>query len=229
MAGSDWLEETKDGITVFRPSRVPTGVLVTFSGRGAAPESEASPTGFLGRRFAAALGIPGIPLVRARQVHGNRAVAIRETPAERDVHDVGQCDALATDLTGVGLIVQTADCVPIVLAGQRAIGIVHAGWRGSAKNAAAAGVAALVELGDRQEGLGAWLGPSIGACCYEVGGEVAAQFAGQLVRGRWRGKIRELSARRTACGKDDCPRCQEVVVSCQLSVISYEPRIGTEN
>jgi YfiH family protein len=184
MAGGDWLEETKDGMTAFRPMGAPAGVLVAFSGRGAAPEGEPSPTGFLGRRFAAALGLPRIPLVRATQVHGDRAVAIRETPAEGEVQDAGECDALATDLAGIGLIVQTADCVPIVLAGQQAVGIVHAGWRGSAKNAAAAGVAALTGFGERLEDVRAWLGPSIGACCYEVGGEVAAQFAGELVRGR---------------------------------------------
>ena len=184
MADSDWLEEKKDGVTVFRPVGATAGVLVAFSGRGAAPESEPSPTGFLGRGFAAALGLDGIPLVRATQVHGNRAVAIREKPAESEVHDAGECDVLATDLPGLGLIVQTADCVPIVLAGERAVGIVHAGWRGSAKNAAAAGVAALVALAERPVNLRAWLGPSIGACCYEVGGDVAAQFAGELVRGR---------------------------------------------
>jgi polyphenol oxidase len=184
VAGSDWLEETKDGMTAFRPMGAPAGVLVAFSGRGAAPEGEPSPTGFLGRRFAAALGLPRIPLVRATQVHGNRAVEIRETPAEGEVQDAGECDALATHLPGVGLIVQTADCVPIVIAGDQAVGVVHSGWRGSAKNAAAAGVAALVALGERPERIRAWLGPSIGACCYEVGGEVAAQFAGELVRGR---------------------------------------------
>ena len=184
MAGSDWLEETKDGMTAFRPMGAPAGVLVAFSGRGAAPEGEPSPTGFLGRRFAAALGLPRIPLVRATQVHGDRAVAIRETPAEGEVQDAGECDALATHLPGVGLIVQTADCVSIVIASDQAVGVVHSGWRGSAKNAAAAGVAALVALGEPPDRLRAWLGPSIGACCYEVGGEVAAQFAGDLVRGR---------------------------------------------
>lgn len=184
MAGSDWLEETKDDMTAFQPKGGPAGVLVAFSSRGAAPEGEPSPTGFLGRRFASALGLDGIPLVRATQVHGNRAVAIREMPAEGEVQDAGQCDALATDLAGVGLIVQTADCVPIVLAGEHAVGVVHSGWRGSAKNAAAAGVAALFALGEGPGRLRAWFGPSIGACCYEVGGEVAAQFAGELVRGR---------------------------------------------
>jgi len=60
--------------------------------------------------------------------------------------------------------------------------VVHAGWRGSAGNAPSAGIAALAELGENPSTLRAWLGPSIGACCYEVGGEVAAQFAGEFAR-----------------------------------------------
>jgi copper oxidase (laccase) domain-containing protein len=78
--------------------------------------------------------------------------------------------------------VQTADCVPILLAGPRVIGAAHAGWRGSARNVATTAVAALERLGAEPAALAAWIGPSIGPCCYEVGGDVAAQFAGDFVR-----------------------------------------------
>jgi YfiH family protein len=94
----------------------------------------------------------------------------------------GEGDALATDRSSEALVVQTADCVPILLSGTRAVGAAHAGWRGSAKNVAAAAVSALQSLGEQPSALRAWIGPSIGACCYEVGGEVAAQFAGEFVR-----------------------------------------------
>ena len=167
---------------VIRPTSLPSGLLVAFSGRGMAPPKESSPTAFLARRFADALALDAIPIVRATQAHGNRAVTIGEAARRGEVRDAGECDALATDLAGVALVVQTADCVPIALAGERAVGIVHAGWRGSAANAAAAGVEALTAIGERPENLRAWLGPSIGACCYEVGGEVAAQFAGEFIR-----------------------------------------------
>ena len=111
------------------------------------------------------------------------------------MRDAGECDILATDLPGVALVVQTADCVPIVLAGVRSVAAVHAGWRGSARNAAAAGVAALGELGEAASSLRAFLGPAIGACCYEVGGEVAAQFAGEFLRRSCEGRFRlDLSA-----------------------------------
>ena len=172
------------GVTdiAWRPPDLPRGLLVAFSTRGAAPEGTASPTEFLSRRFAEALSHPDIPIVRATQVHGREAAEIAEAPPRGTVRDAGQCDVLATSLAGVALVVQTADCVPIILAGERAIGVVHAGWRGSAKNAAAAGVAALARLGEEPARLRAFLGPSIGACCYEVGGEVASQFAGDFAR-----------------------------------------------
>jgi YfiH family protein len=155
-----------------------------------APETEASPTAFLARRFGDALDLRGMPMVRATQVHGNNVSIVEASPGSGQVLDAGECDVLATRLTRVGLVVQTADCIPILLAGERGIGAVHAGWRGTAANAAASGVAALVELGEDPADLHAWLGPSIGSCCYEVGGEVAAQFAGEFVRRECGGKFR---------------------------------------
>jgi YfiH family protein len=185
-------------MVAFRPTRTPSGLLVAFSGRGAAPETEPSPTSFLARRFADALGKPELPLVRATQVHGVSAVRIRQSPSPGAVTDAGSCDVLATDCPGVGLVVQTADCVPIVLAGERAVGVAHAGWRGSSANAAAAAVGALRDLGEEPARLSAWLGPAIGACCYEVGGEVAARFAGDFLRsgcdGRQRLDLKGLNA-----------------------------------
>jgi len=68
-----------------------------------------------------------------------------------------------------------------VLAAQDAIGAVHAGWRGSAANVAGAAAEALLGLTNDPESARAWLGPSIGACCYEVGGEVAARFTSEFL------------------------------------------------
>ncbi|HKD11296.1 MAG TPA: peptidoglycan editing factor PgeF [Thermoanaerobaculia bacterium] len=186
----EWIESTAGNIAAFEPAVLPAGLTVAFSSRGVAPEGEASPTAFLARRFADAIGLPKIPIVRATQVHGNTAAVIRDPPGAGEVRDAGACDILATTLPGVALVVQTADCVPIVLAGRRVIAVVHAGWRGSAKEAAASGVEALVSLGENPAEVDAWMGPSIRACCYEVGGEVAAQFAGDFVRADCGGKFR---------------------------------------
>lgn len=182
MGGIEWIEERIGENFIFRPTSLPQGLLVAFSGRGIAPGGIPSPTAHLARLFAGALSLDGIPIVRATQVHGTVAVRVREAPPAGSVRDAGACDILVTHLDRVALVVQTADCVPIVLAGKRSIGVVHAGWRGSAKNAAAAGVAALAELGESPSTLRAFLGPSIRACCYEVGNDVAAKFSAEFVR-----------------------------------------------
>ena len=177
-----WREDLVDEIPVFRPEDAPETLLVAFSGRGAAPPDEPSPTSYLARRLARALSLDGTPIVRATQVHGVRAVTIPEPLPSGGVHDAGDCDILATGVPGLALAVQSAVCVPIVLAGGDAIAVAHAGWRGTAANAAGAAVAALRRLGVPPAFVRAWLGPSIGPCCYEVGGEVAAQFAGEFLR-----------------------------------------------
>lgn len=182
VGGIEWIEERVGETFVFRPTPLPPGLLVAFSGRGTAPEGIRSPTSYLARRFAVVLGFPEIPIVRATQVHGITAARVRNAPPGRTVEDAGACDILVTPLSSVALVVQTADCVPIVLAGARSIGVIHAGWRGAASNAAAAGVAALAEPGARPSTLHAFLGPSIRACCYEVGSEVAERFDGRFVR-----------------------------------------------
>ena len=176
-----WTEDVRDGITLMRPAETPAGVIVAFSGRGHAPDGEETPTAFLSRRFSRALGLDGTPIHWAHQVHGNDAVTVR-TAADGGESNVGRCDALATALASAALVVQTADCVPILLAAPSAVGAAHAGWRGSAKNVAAEAVRALEALGAKPSTLRAWIGPAIGSCCYEVGGDVAAQFAGDFVR-----------------------------------------------
>lgn len=113
---------------------------------------------------------------------------IDDRPGPGETADAGRCDALVTGFTGVGLVIQTADCVPVLLAGDRAIGAVHAGWRGAAAGVVGAAVEAFLPLAGRRESARAWLGPSIGACCYEVGPEVASRFAGGFSRASNDGK-----------------------------------------
>jgi YfiH family protein len=182
VSTQDWLGEDLGEITAFRPRETPEGLLVAFSSRGRAPEGEPEPTAYLARRFTAALGRGELPLVRLRQVHGATAVLVSDRPGAGRVLDAGEADVLATPLSGVGLVVQTADCAPILLAGREAVAAAHAGWRGTAAGAATAAVRAVRSLGEDPAGLSAWIGPTIGPCCYEVGGEVAAQFAGAFVR-----------------------------------------------
>ena len=185
-----WREELLGPTLVIRPVGAPPGLLVAFSGRGDAPAGERSATAFLARRLADALGLDGTPIVRATQVHGNRARTIDAAGPPGSATDAGECDALASAAPGVALAVQTADCVPILLASPTAVGAAHAGWRGAARNVAASAVEAVAALGNGPAELRAWRGPSIGPCCYEVGGEVAAQFAGEHVRAGCGGRFR---------------------------------------
>ena len=91
----------------------------------------------------------------------------------RDVPEV--CDGLITDQPGVALTVFSADCTPVLLFDpvQKAIGAVHAGWRGTALGIAAKAVDAMVrEFGCRRENICAAIGPCIGKCCFETDWDV---------------------------------------------------------
>lgn len=192
MEPRGWVETegAPDDGWLFSPGAGVAGALVVFSGRGAAPEGTASPTEFLARRLARAAGVGEIPIVRATQVHGREAALVREVPPPGAALDAGPKDVLATALANVALVVQTADCVPILLRAGDVIAAAHAGWRGTAVGAVGAAVDAMEELGARPGEIEAWVGPSIGSCCYEVGGEVAARFAGEFVRRDCKGKFR---------------------------------------
>ncbi len=165
---------------IFIPTNVPDGVLAAVCERGTAPGP--SPTAVLARRFADSLGYPELPIVRATQVHGSRVVVVSEAPAARDVVDAGEFDALVTALPGVGLAVQTADCVPVLLAAPEAVAAVHAGWRGASTGVTLRAVRAFLGIVAKRETARAWVGPAIGPCCYEVGPEVASRFPPRFSR-----------------------------------------------
>ncbi len=112
-------------------------------------------------------------LLRPRQVHGTAIVAAADCRAEPPP----EADGVVSAEPGVPVGVVTADCVPVLLAGEagRAVAAVHAGWRGLAAGVVAQGVDALRRRvagggsGGRSGGrLVAAIGPHIGPCCYEV-------------------------------------------------------------
>jgi YfiH family protein len=123
-------------------------------------------------------------LARGYQVHGTFVEQLRESPSphELEVTPQREADGQATQLREVGMLVLTADCLPVGLACADAVAMVHAGWRGLAGGVLEAGVQALRELGGSGE-ITAIVGPGAGPCCYEVGAEVRAAFAGAHVRG----------------------------------------------
>jgi purine-nucleoside/S-methyl-5'-thioadenosine phosphorylase / adenosine deaminase len=129
-------------------------------------------------KFSAALGASEMPLVTLRQFHSDvihvAAAPVAETP---------KADALVTGTPGLLLGVQTADCVPILLADtrRRVVAAIHAGWRGTLARIAVKTLGQMrMEFGTRPRDVIAALGPAIGRCCYEVGPEVAQAFAAQF-------------------------------------------------
>lgn len=123
----------------------------------------------------AVLDLPSEP-VWLRQVHGT-AVHVLDAPGDpsRDHHDDPVADAAYTNRPGLVCAVQTADCLPLLIASAdgREVAAVHAGWRGLA-----AGVieATLAKFDASPVLLRVWLGPAIAANNYEVGDEVRAAF-----------------------------------------------------
>jgi len=113
-----------------------------------------------------ALGLP--VLVSARQVHGDRVLAVEAMQPE-DWEAEGY-DALITNRSGVGLMIQQADCQAVLLADTklRAIGVCHAGWRGSVANIIAKTIRAMQQhFAVEPRDLLAAVSPSLGPCCAE--------------------------------------------------------------
>lgn len=132
------------------------------------------------RRLAESLEIDPTWLVCPEQVHGNRVARVgrgdrgRGASSRADV--VAGADALIADEPGVVPMLLFADCVPVLLIDPRrpAIGVAHAGWKGTVGQIARRTVEAMArELGSEPGDLRAAIGPAIGGCCYEVSDEVA--------------------------------------------------------
>ena len=119
----------------------------------------------------------GVGLVTARQVHSATVLRVGRRDLQEPTALEG--DGLITDEPGVLLGIGTADCVPVLLVDpeHRAVGAVHAGWRGTVAGIVARAVEQMDEaFGSRPEAMLAVIGPAIGACCYTVGEEVHEQF-----------------------------------------------------
>jgi YfiH family protein len=118
------------------------------------------------------------PLVTLRQIHSDLIHRVDRMPAE-----LLAGDGLITDAPELLLAVQTADCLPIMVADRerRAVGVFHAGWRGTAKRIVEKGVGEMrKQFGSDPRKLVAAIGPGVHECCYEVGEEVRARFEAQF-------------------------------------------------
>ncbi len=133
-----------------------------------------------------AVGIHEGRIVTMCQVHGDNIVEVKD----KKLKEAGEADGMMTATADVYLGVLTADCVPLLFVApkQKLVAAVHAGWRGTLAGIAEKAVKLFnSRYGVEANELEVALGPSIGACCYEVKDDVA----GPLLK-RW-GDIAKLS------------------------------------
>ncbi len=132
------------------------------------------------RQFARALGVTPESLTVIGAVHGSEIARVdRAVPLVKDV------DGLVTDRPGITLFATFADCFPLIAYDplNRALGLAHAGWRGTAEEIAKKLVAALKrEYGSVPAELRVGIGPGICGDCYEVGPEFAGRFEPEVRR-----------------------------------------------
>lgn len=118
-------------------------------------------------------------LRRIRQVHGDTVRVVEDHHDKGEAGTPPDADAIVSRRPGDVLAVQVADCVPMIFADRRGgvAAAVHAGWRGTCAGIAQRTVDTMrTAFGTRVEDLIIALGPSIGACCYEVGEELVEAF-----------------------------------------------------
>jgi len=141
------------------------------------------------RRFFGAFGIAAGRVVRVWQEHGDGVLRVDAGLTARSgfprclLDERATFDALMTNLSGLALVVSTADCLPILIHDpvRGAVAAVHAGWRGTAKRIAARALGAMREAyGTDPSDCRAAIGPGIRGCCFEVDAAVQDAMAAAL-------------------------------------------------
>jgi polyphenol oxidase len=137
-------------------------------------------------KFFAALGAGKMRIAALRQIHSDIVYLMGALLAPQGEQAL-QGDALITREPGVLLTIQTADCIPILLADtrQQAVAAIHSGWRGTAQRIAEKTLGRMqMEFGTRPQEVIAAIGPGIGGCCYEVGHEVVKEYTAKFPQAR---------------------------------------------
>lgn len=138
-------------------------------------------------RLLAAVGLRGTDLLMLNQVHGDTVLTLDDgAPTSREAvaaaADAG-ADGVAVAVPNVTALLCFADCTPVIVASPSgAFAVAHAGWRGALAGIPAKAVRALAAL-DASRGqaadptqYNAYIGPHIGAECYECGPDLVARF-----------------------------------------------------
>lgn len=113
----------------------------------------------------------------ADQVHSNRVQAVTEGGTYPST------DGLVTQIPGLTLGIQVADCAALLLwdSTNKVIGALHAGWRGAAGDIVPMGIDKMIQQGANPNSIKAFVSPCISLQNFEVGQEVADQFPDEFV------------------------------------------------
>lgn len=123
------------------------------------------------------LDIPEEKIYRVKQVHGNDVLIINSQNYKDILTE--QKDGLITNVKGIALATYHADCVPLYFhdKNKKVIGLAHAGWKGTLNNISESIIKNMIKYFDsNMENIRVAIGPSIGACCYEIGHDVERLF-----------------------------------------------------
>ena len=134
--------------------------------------------GLLGQRASRRSAL-GLKLITLRQVHSDIIHHVSSIPKQTLAGD-----GLITNTPGLLIAVLTADCLPVILVDvkRKAVGVFHAGWRGTSKRIVEKGVGEMHRwFGTRAADIRAAIGPGIRGCCYQIGPEVREIFESQFV------------------------------------------------
>jgi len=137
--------------------------------------------------LSSALGFKLEGLTVAKQVHGNKVALVTDKMRGKGSIDhssaLDDTDAMITNTPGIMLMIQVADCVPLLFfdAKRKVIAVAHAGWRGTVLSIAKHTVESMVKrFRSDPRDIYVGIGPSIGPCCYEVGHEVIKEVEKNL-------------------------------------------------
>jgi polyphenol oxidase len=146
-------------------------------------------------------------VVHLTQVHSDKVFKLDNSNLPQKGESLGEGDALITNLSKIPIGIMVADCLPVLFYDQvhKAIGLAHAGWRGTVAQIAVKTLYSMAEAyGTSPAEVKVVLGPAIGPCCYEVGLDVKEKFdafsyAGDILeqsgKAHWKLNIPEANAR----------------------------------
>lgn len=137
------------------------------------------------RRFCQSVGIEADHIITAEQTHGEQVALVTEKHlgqgAKKYIESIRNTDALITNIPNVPLMLFFADCVPVLIVDpvHKAIGLAHAGWKGTVAHIGQKTVLAMqTHFGTNPQDCLVGIAPSIGPCCYEVDGAVIKALQG---------------------------------------------------